>query len=143
MSDVPELNVEEVEARMGEAVLVDVRDAGSFRRSHIPGALSVLDHNVAEFVATADKDKTVVVYCYHGNSSLGGAAYFLENGFREVYSMSGGFAAWRGPTEQPEPPPERVPLPRKTRDAAPPPEPAPRSRRGRWLKRLRSLAGKR
>jgi thiosulfate sulfurtransferase len=36
-----------------------------------------------------------VVYCYHGNSSLGAAGYFLENGFKNVASMMGGFEAWR------------------------------------------------
>jgi thiosulfate sulfurtransferase len=35
------------------------------------------------------------VYCYHGNSSLGAVAYFLENGFKNAASMSGGFEAWR------------------------------------------------
>ncbi len=37
----------------------------------------------------------MVVYCYHGNSSLGATAFLLENGFKNVASMSGGFEAWR------------------------------------------------
>lgn len=37
----------------------------------------------------------VIVYCYNGNSSLGATAYFIENGFKNVASMSGGFEAWR------------------------------------------------
>jgi rhodanese-related sulfurtransferase len=28
--------------------------------------------------------------------SLGGAAYFLEQGFTDVVSLTGGFEAWRG-----------------------------------------------
>lgn len=96
----PELTAEQVAARLADVVVVDVRDPGSYRRSHIPGALSVLDHNVGQFIADADKDKAVVVVCYHGNSSLGGAAYFLNNGFAEVYSMAGGMADWgKRPTE--------------------------------------------
>jgi thiosulfate sulfurtransferase len=50
---------------------------------------------VQEFVENIDKEAAVVVYCYHGNSSLGAAAYFIENGFKNVASMSGGFEAWR------------------------------------------------
>lgn len=95
----PELSADQVLERLDEVVVVDVRDPGSYRRRRIPGALSVLDHNVGQFIAEADKDKTVVVVCYHGNSSLGGAAYFLHNGFREVYSMAGGMADWRGEVE--------------------------------------------
>ena len=96
----PELTSAQVAARLHEVTVVDVRDPGSYRRSHIPGALSVLDHNVGEFVASADKSRCVVVVCYHGNSSLGGAAYFLQSGFVEVYSMAGGMADWGSrPTE--------------------------------------------
>jgi len=97
--EVPELTPDEVLARLDGVTVVDVRDPGSYRRSHAPGALSVLDHNVGQFIATADKERPVVVICYHGISSVGGAAYFLQNGFREVYSMRGGMAAWPGPVE--------------------------------------------
>ena len=31
---------------------------------------------------TPTKSTSVVVYCYHGNSSLGATAYFIENGFK-------------------------------------------------------------
>jgi thiosulfate sulfurtransferase len=36
-----------------------------------------------------------VVYCYHGQTSQGAAAYLLDQGFREVYSVIGGFERWR------------------------------------------------
>ncbi|MEE2830551.1 MAG: rhodanese-like domain-containing protein [Myxococcota bacterium] len=84
----------------GTAVFIDVRDKASYRRGHLPGAQHIGDHNVEEFIRDTEKTAVVVVYCYHGNSSLGGAAYLQENGFGEVYSMSGGFADWEGkPTE--------------------------------------------
>jgi thiosulfate sulfurtransferase len=50
---------------------------------------------VQAFIAGTDKDREVIVYCYHGNSSMGAVAYFLENGFKNVASKSGGFEAWR------------------------------------------------
>jgi thiosulfate sulfurtransferase len=55
---------------------------------------------VQEFVQHTDKDTSLVVYCYHGNSSLGATAYLMENGFKDVVSMSGGFEAWRQVYEQ-------------------------------------------
>jgi thiosulfate sulfurtransferase len=76
------------------ATFIDVRDGSSYAYAHVPGALHVGDHNIGEFVASADKDRTVVVYCYHGNSSLGGAAYLTEHGFADARSMAGGFTAW-------------------------------------------------
>jgi len=108
-----EISVKEATARLesGDATFMDVRDGGSWRSGHIPGAQSVGDHNISEFIATEDKARTVIVYCYHGNSSKGGAAYLTENGFADVYSMSGGMGAWSGPTERPEPTPRKAPAP--------------------------------
>ena len=74
---------------------VDVRDAASYESAHIPGALHLTDANVETFIAAADKAKPVVVYCYHGHSSLGGAAYLMEQGFAKDYSLDGGFESWR------------------------------------------------
>lgn len=79
----------------GEAVFVDIRDPGSFAEAHIPGAIHLTDQTVQDFVDRTDRAKTVIVYCYHGNSSIGGAGFFLEKGFQDVYSLIGGFEAWR------------------------------------------------
>lgn len=94
--EIPELSVEQACARLaaGDCVFVDVRDPGSYASGHIPGAIHLGDRSVGDFLAGADRQRPVIVYCYHGHSSLGGADYLLRNGFREVYSMSGGFTAW-------------------------------------------------
>ncbi|PIQ23733.1 thiosulfate sulfurtransferase GlpE [bacterium (Candidatus Blackallbacteria) CG17_big_fil_post_rev_8_21_14_2_50_48_46] len=77
------------------AIFIDVRDPHSFRAGHIPGAKHVNDHNLDAFLENADKSKAYIVYCYHGYSSQGGTAYFLENGFQDVKSLDGGFSAWQ------------------------------------------------
>jgi len=76
-------------------MFVDIRDPGSYRQAHIPGAIQLHDGNVQEFLQNTAKEQPVVVYCYHGNSSLGATAFLMENGFTNVASMSGGFEAWR------------------------------------------------
>ncbi len=78
----------------GAAIFVDIRDPSSYQAACIPGAIHVNDENVADFIAAADKTHTHIIYCYHGNNSQGGAAYFEEHGFEDVYSMAGGFSAW-------------------------------------------------
>jgi thiosulfate sulfurtransferase len=40
-----------------------------------------------------DFDTAVMVMCYHGNSSKGGAVSAAA-GFDKVYSVDGGFDAW-------------------------------------------------
>lgn len=97
MQTVPEINIEEAKEKLlsDAAVFVDIRDPDSFQEAHIPGAQHLSDTNVEAFVNSDAREKPVIVYCYHGNSSLGAAAYFINQSFKEVYSMSGGFERWR------------------------------------------------
>jgi len=143
---IPELNADQALERLGEGatVFLDVRDAASFRRGHIPGAQHIGDHNIADFVERAEKSEPIIMYCFHGNSSLGGAAHLLSQGFEEVYSMSGGFAAWGDKPTESEPEPERPkPPPRPARTSPPVAEKSqPVSRRQRVIRRLRGLIGR-
>ena len=95
--DIPQIQIHEAKKKfdLRQCLFVDIRDPGSYGAAHIPGALHLSDGNVQEFIQNTDKNTEVVVYCYHGNSSLGAAAYFIESGFKNVASMSGGFEAWR------------------------------------------------
>lgn len=79
-----------------DVTVLDIRDAESYAQAHIEAALHIENINVENFVADTDKDKPLIVYCFHGNASQSAAAYFEEHGFNRVYSMDGGFAAWPG-----------------------------------------------
>lgn len=78
-----------------EVIMVDIRDAMSYNNGHIEGAVLLDNSNVEQFVENSDRQKAVVVYCYHGNSSQGAAQFLSEKGFDRVYSMDGGFEVWR------------------------------------------------
>jgi len=95
--EIPEIQIHEAKKKLDQkdCLFVDIRDPASFRAAHIPGAIHVHDGNVQDFMRTSSKESPLVVYCYHGNNSLGATAYLLQNGFKTVASMSGGFEAWR------------------------------------------------
>ena len=97
MQEIPEISPEAAKKqhRRKAALFLDIRDPGSYAAGHIPGAVSVSDANIQEVVASTAKDRRVIIYCYHGNSSRGATAFFLEKGFDTVFSMSGGFEHWR------------------------------------------------
>lgn len=97
MDTIPEVDTTEAKALLdaGDTIFMDVRDPASFAAAHVPGAQHVNDHNVQQFVAETDPGAKIVVYCYHGHSSLGGAAFLMEQGFEDVASLRGGFEAWR------------------------------------------------
>lgn len=90
----PEAAAEMVATR--QPLLVDVRDAQSYRAARIHGAKHLDNQSVQVFVEISDKSSPVLVYCYHGNSSQNVAAWLAEKGFTEVYSLDGGFEYWRG-----------------------------------------------
>jgi len=97
MDTIPEIDASTAAARLaaGDTLFVDVRDPRSFAAAHVRGARHVNDDNLSAFLDGTERSRPLVVYCYHGHSSLGGAAYFLEQGFEQVWSLTGGFEAWR------------------------------------------------
>ena len=97
MSEESEIGVQEARKALqeGDRLFVDIRDPDSFGQEHIPGAIHLHDGNLEEFVRTTDKSRAVIIYCYHGNNSMGGAAYLRDQGFKTVRSLQGGFEKWR------------------------------------------------
>ena len=91
-----EISVEDAYKHLdqGEACFIDVRDPASYESSHIQGALSLNDGNIEAYIKKADKSTIHIIYCYHGNSSIGGAGFFNKQGFEKVFSMTGGFTEW-------------------------------------------------
>jgi len=79
----------------GDINIIDIRDLSSYKIGHIANAIHLNDNNVKKFIEKTNKSLPLIIYCYHGNSSQGAAAYFQEQGFKEVYSMDGGFEAWK------------------------------------------------
>ena len=75
--------------------LVDIRDEYAFGEGHIERAQRIDNGNVGAFIAGADKNTPLIVCCYHGISSQSAAQFFIEQGFSEVYSLSGGFEGWK------------------------------------------------
>ncbi|WP_415883495.1 thiosulfate sulfurtransferase GlpE [Neptuniibacter sp. QD34_54] len=82
------------------AQVADIRDPNSFAQGHISGSHNLSNENLHDYISAADMDKPLLVCCYHGISSQQAAQFLVEQGFDEVYSINGGFEAWR--VEQPD-----------------------------------------
>ena len=79
----------------GQVTLVDIRDPESFQAAHLVDAVHINDSNIHEFLETANRQQPLIVYCYHGISSVGAASFFSEQGFEKVCHIEGGFEAWQ------------------------------------------------
>jgi TolB-like protein/class 3 adenylate cyclase/rhodanese-related sulfurtransferase len=81
-------------------VVVDVRDAGSHGRGHIPGAFN-LDLNIAltedNLMALVDKNDPVIFHCWGASCSYSAMACAKARlwGYTEVYYFAGGVPAWK------------------------------------------------
>jgi thiosulfate/3-mercaptopyruvate sulfurtransferase len=78
-----------------DLLVLDARDAGSFDDSRINGAQRLSSANLSALLDATAKVRPVLIYCYHGNASREYAQIFSDFGFREVYSLDGGYEAWR------------------------------------------------
>ncbi len=104
--------VEDAKARVKEATLdvllewqardkpfrlVDVREDDEWRAGHASGAehigRGVLERDIVAQVP--DKSETLVLYCGGGYRSALAADNLQRMGYREVWSLAGGWKAWR------------------------------------------------
>ena len=81
------------------AQLVEVLPADEYDEAHLPGAISIpLDTLSAEAVASLDRSRPVITYCYDTQCDMSPrAAWRLESlGFEHVYHYAAGKADWMG-----------------------------------------------
>jgi rhodanese-related sulfurtransferase len=78
-----------------DPLVLDARDARAFATSRIVGAQPVSSANLGALIGATARTRPVLIYCYHGNASRDYAQTFSDFGFSEVYSLDGGYEAWR------------------------------------------------
>lgn len=81
-----------------DALVLDVREAKELADGKLPSAvhipLSELDKRVGEIAKNTARP--VVAYCARGQRSRAAGAPLHKAGFKDVYHLTGGLAAWRG-----------------------------------------------
>ena len=99
-SRVRELSVDETRARLKAdrgARLIDVREDNEWQQGHAAGAehlgRGVIERDVEQ--AHPYKDAELILYCGGGFRSALAADNLQRMGYREVYSMAGGWKAWK------------------------------------------------
>jgi sulfur-carrier protein adenylyltransferase/sulfurtransferase len=96
-SAIREAKGDEVEPRLDDVVLLDVREADEYEQGAIPGALH-LPRGQLEFQVEGripDKSAPVVVYCAAGVRSAFAAKTLTDLGYSDVVSLVGGFNRWK------------------------------------------------
>jgi len=92
-----EVDPTELELRLTEVTILDVREADEFDRGAITGA-HLAPRGILESVIglrASDLDQEVVVYCGVGARSALAAQTLQQMGYTNVWSLAGGFNRWK------------------------------------------------
>ena len=97
---VRELNVEQTRARLNanpQARLIDVREDNEWQRGHAAGAehlgRGIIERDIEQRVP--DHGAELILYCGGGYRSALAADNLQRMGYTNVYSLAGGWKAWK------------------------------------------------
>lgn len=81
-----------------DAVIIDVRTPEEFNDGHLKDALNynIYDSDFTAHLSSIDKNKPVYVYCKKGGRSTDAADQLQAMGYKHLYNLEGGYAAWEG-----------------------------------------------
>ncbi len=76
-------------------MILDCRDVKDYKAGHLEGALHVHEGLKDSLVKRGDKQRSLLIYCYYGHASEHLAEFFSDFGFKDVYSLEGGYSSWK------------------------------------------------
>lgn len=95
-----EVTIDDVKPRMERGdkfLLIDVREDREWDAGHLPGAVhmgrGIIERDIEQ--AIPDANAEIILYCGGGFRSALAAESLMKMGYRNVFSMDGGYRAWR------------------------------------------------
>src|ERR1051325_220179 len=84
------------ESNAANIIVIDTRDAESFAKEHIPGAVNIPTDELPRRLNELPKDKDMVPYCWSVVCHLATRAslFLAEKGYR-VHELAGGIEYWK------------------------------------------------
>tara|TARA_B100000029_G_C17501185_1_gene932704 strand:+ start:1113 stop:1484 length:372 start_codon:yes stop_codon:yes gene_type:complete len=99
LKDIPEVDVYQVQNKIEkdeEFNLIDVREDSEWNLGRIPKAIhmgkGIIERDIESMIQ--NKEVELILYCQGGFRSALAAESLKKMGYKNVYSMSGGFSAW-------------------------------------------------
>ena len=75
--------------------IIDARDAGQFKKEHIPGAVNIEWRQVLARRFELPKDKPILIYCNTGTLSAQAGFALRVAGFDNLRILQGGMSEWQ------------------------------------------------
>lgn len=83
------------------STIVDVRTPEEYSMGRVPKAINIPLYELRQNLTKISKEKSVVVYCTVGIRSYNAFRILKQNGFKNVYNLSGGFKNYQNFTYDP------------------------------------------
>jgi rhodanese-related sulfurtransferase len=77
-----------------DITLIDVRTDAEVARGIIAGARHIPLFTLPQHTPTLADAATIVIYCQSGGRSAQACSYLAQQGFADLYNLSGGILAW-------------------------------------------------
>lgn len=90
----------EIDSLPSDTVRIDVRTREEFRMGTIPGFRSIPVDELREHLGELPSDKPIVVTCAVGLRGYLAYRILVQNGFKDVRNLSGGYTTWRTATDK-------------------------------------------
>lgn len=92
-----QINVQDLHQTLliSNAELLDVRGISEVEQGCIGGAKHIHAGHLPKLAQTLDKQRTYIVYCAGGDCSSLASSYLLQQDFKHVVNVIGGFNAWK------------------------------------------------
>lgn len=94
LETLPQISASELDARLGDLHVIDVRRRGEYRDAHVPGAVNVPLDELPQRLASIDASKPTAVICAGGYRSSAAASILARHGFSHLVNVAGGTNAW-------------------------------------------------
>lgn len=93
---IQEISLDEFQQLTQPYLLLDVREDHEWQRGHLPQAIhlgkGIIERDIEQQVP--DKQQTLILYCGGGYRSALAADSLQQMGYRQVYSLDGGYRDW-------------------------------------------------
>jgi hydroxyacylglutathione hydrolase len=88
------ITTSELRERLGEVMLIDVRQRSEWDEGHIPGAIHFEGGRIAWESLSFPHDKPLAIQCSSGNRSMSVSSVLRRRGYGNVIQVEGGIKQW-------------------------------------------------
>ncbi|MGJ7922136.1 rhodanese-like domain-containing protein [Neobacillus sp. LXY-4] len=95
-ADFKTINSEEAKKMIAssEVQIIDVRSPELYAEAHLPNAQNIPLKDLEAKQAELDKETTYLIICKTGKTSEEASKLLAQNGFKNIYNISGGMESW-------------------------------------------------